>query len=337
MLRECRRVAFPSFLYGRRGGRGKRSLLYTSVPVIPKRTRGAEPTGRFYSRVSAGKERYQYPDPWVGKGRYASRVQGLLWGLIPFILVLTIFLSSCGIPAPVFLAAPEMWSGSTYLGFYHAHINDEDFFQGYELFYHIFDRENPPDDVTDINSVPDWESYANSKLSSYKRSTPSDALMEYSYSYDSLDHGFRRIFNGYESTSLPVNIMIPFDPATVSLSGGESGYLFELSPANDPAKNLELSCIEGSNPVDELSSEGDLFTYNKSAIQLFRRVFTNSSSTASELIPFFSDSYPDADDIPETIVSLSAAFFVSTTGIDPDNPGTIVVSELVYLGNIDFP
>ena len=58
---------------------------------IPKRTRGAEPTGRFYSRVSAGKERYQYPDPWVGEGRYASRVQGLPWGLIPFIVECTVF------------------------------------------------------------------------------------------------------------------------------------------------------------------------------------------------------------------------------------------------------
>ena len=73
--------------------RGKSTFLV--LFFIPKRTRGAEATGRFYSRVSAGKERYQYPDPWVGKGRFASRVQGLPWGLIPFIVGLVFLTSSC--------------------------------------------------------------------------------------------------------------------------------------------------------------------------------------------------------------------------------------------------
>jgi tetratricopeptide (TPR) repeat protein len=44
--------------------------------------------------------RIPYPDPWVGKGRYASRVPGLPWGLIPFILILQTLVLFADDPEP---------------------------------------------------------------------------------------------------------------------------------------------------------------------------------------------------------------------------------------------
>lgn len=267
---------------------------------------------------------------WMKTGRAGGISRILCYPQLLFASLISILFFSCGIPTPIYLAPPDNIN-VTENSFSHAHRNDSDIFEGYEVFYHLFDRLSPPEGISDIENPNQWLDLAESRLTAALRTNPGLNLMNYQYtSSNTPDHGFRRAFHGNYDTPLPVSVMVPFSPATVSLAGGESSYRFSLSHSVN-ASDLLLSCTDGSNPIALIAPEGGTNTYNTSAIQLYRRVITD---TDFEILSFFDTSNSNADDLPENFETLSAAFFVSTSGFDPDNPGAIVVSSLVYIGNI---
>lgn len=235
------------------------------------------------------------------------------------LLLLVCLFLACGIPSPVYLASPRNIEGQ--LGFYHAGKNDPDVFRGYEIFYAFYSED--PD-----KSAGQWEELASEKLSEGIRRLPgSNPLMSFSYGASDIpSHPFRRSYTRATYTG-NYSIMIPVDQSTVNFGGGD-GISFKIK--YDESTGLELS-----SDTTCLADPSDPTTYNTSSLFLHRYIIDTDSSDNGHEIAGFNTIVSSQDDIPEEGAGF-VVFFAATVGIDKENPGSIVVSELSYIGEINL-
>ena len=225
------------------------------------------------------------------------------------LLILILFLSTCGIAVPYYLNPPTFFAN---LSFLNAYINDPNFAKGYEFFYRIYDD----DILTSSTAINDAAAFFNETtllgLISNTRSL-------YKGSY------YRRIFPVSDSISTVFS-----NPAVAPIMRVDPVYFDKTDSTKSFEVNISiLGTGEGYISTTADYKPGVIYPKN---ITFKRYITIDENNFTQEL---FNDFSLNQDDVPDTITDRtgSIAFFVVLYGLtDQFVP---VFSNVVYIGSVD--
>ncbi len=228
-------------------------------------------------------------------------------------IVLFIFLPGCGIPDYPYLYPPESLDVENQIGFVHDPDNDPGVFEGYEIYYRIYQQ---PIDDTDIDTkiLSDMNGYFNSTASFINISNedyPANVWYRRVVITDTEDNILDSIPHLNVSAA---DCQTEFD---VELTRDQTGFMYFQFSLDYSGYNLRgYSDIVGGDPV-----ERRLFS---------REDFLLSRNTEDPVI---------GNDIDVT-GPLDIAFFAVPYGSDDVNPAPIYAngtsSDMLYIGKLSL-
>ena len=231
-------------------------------------------------------------------------------------LLLTILLSSCGVQSYPYLFPAESIAGE--VGFRHDGSNDPNVFQGYELYYRLYDQ----DSIYTDGSVD--ESQVKSEMKSYFNGSNDF----FSVSFDDLgstsiasskDKGYRRFYIGSRKDSVP---LVPISSGKVDSSF--KAYLYNYSD------HIELEILGTTYRMRRNTLKGD----SGSDYPDFNNESADYDLSDNDIL---SD---QIDEIPTGGEKLVVAVFVVPYGFDSSNFTGIFANgtsdDMSYIGYFEY-
>lgn len=233
--------------------------------------------------------------------------------ILPLIL-LTIFLSACGIAVHYYLNPPVKF---TTLNFYHAYNNDPDYAMGYDFFYRIYDGDNTTEN-TIINEANAFFTDNN--------------LLELLFSNKNLitDSYFKRILPVWDDISTDFNLStVPIPTVTTPIMKIDPNYFNK----DDSSKKFSILVSISSDGTGKIESTGYVPSASYPSVLNFKRYVTTNNTDF--VIKSFLDIDESYDDIPllGSSITIDIAFFVVLYGKTENY--VPIFSDVVYIGSVN--